>query len=164
VEAWEFLLGGGAVYSNLSYAYQVDNPRGEHPESDEFKRYLGKLKAFLDSLDFIRMRPDRAVIAGGLGEDSFWRALSEAGKAYAIYVHHSSYAQGRRRYEVTEKPRKLELVLELPRGDYRVEWIRPTDLTPLAAQRIEKHSGGTVRLAPSPEHTADIAIRVAARR
>jgi hypothetical protein len=107
------------------------------------------------------MRPDRGVLAGGLPQQSFWRAISEAGKQYAIYIHHSSYAEGRRRYEVSETPLELDLALDLPGGAYRVEWIRPADLAVLSTQTFE-HGGGRVELATSPEHQADIAIRILA--
>lgn len=161
VEAWEFLLGGGAVYDGLNYAYQVDNPTGDEPESNEFKEHLRKLGEFVRGFDFVRMRPDRGVLAGGLPQQSFWRAISEAGKQYAIYIHHSSYAEGRRRYEVSETPLELDLALDLPGGAYRVEWIRPADLAVLSTQTFE-HGGGRVELATSPEHQADIAIRILA--
>jgi hypothetical protein len=160
VEAWEFMLGGGAVYSNLNFAYQVKDPAGKHPVSDEFKGYLQKLKEFVVGFDFIRMRQDQSVIAGGLPEGGFSRAISEPGKQYGIYIHHSSYARGRNRYEVSDASRKIELELVLPPGAYRVEWIRPSDLAVLGTQALDKHRGGKVRLAPSPEYQADIALRI----
>lgn len=160
IEAWEFLIGGGAVYDGLNYAFQVDNPTGRHPESAEFKHYLRKLKEFVSGFDFVRMRQDKGVLVGGLPEGSFWRAISEPGKQYAIYLHYSTYAQGKRYYEVSSKPQTLDLTLDLPAGGYKIEWIQPADLRVLKTQRIEQHSGGSARLESSPDHQADIAIRV----
>jgi hypothetical protein len=160
VEAWEFLLGGGAVYDGLNYAYQVDNPTGDAPESNEFKGYLRKLKEFVTGLNFVGMRPDHGVVAGGLPEGSFWRGISEAGKQYAVYIHHSHYAEGRLRYEVSDQPHTLDLVVDLPAGRYQVEWIRPTDLTVLKTQPISAHGGGRVALQISPQYVADIALRI----
>jgi hypothetical protein len=160
VEAWEFLMGGGAVYDGLNYAYQVDNPTGDSPESNEFKAYLRRLKEFVTGFDFVRMRPDHSIIAGGLPQGSFWRAISEPGKQYAVYVHHSSYAEGRRRYEVSDEPRAVELVLELPAGAYRVEWIRPADLAVLKTQLIAAHGGGRLALEMSPQYRQDVALRI----
>ena len=160
VEAWEFLMGGGAVYDGLNYAYQVENPTGRHPESDEFKGYLRKLKEFITGFDFVRMRQDKNVLAAGLPESSFWRAISEPAKQYAIYLHHSTYANEKRYYEVSDRPQTVGLTLDLPAGAYRIEWVHPADLSALKTQVLEKHNGGSVRLETSPEHREDIAIRI----
>jgi hypothetical protein len=160
VEAWEFLMGGGAVYSNLNYAYNVGNERGASTESTEFKGYLQKLKEFVTTFDFVRMRPDAGVIAGGIPEGSITRAISEPGRQYGIYIHHSTPTPNRSRYEVNQKPRTLDLVLHLPSGSYEVEWIRPTNLAGLATQALANHTGGRITLATSPEHREDIALRI----
>ncbi len=165
VEAWEFLLGGGAVYSNLNHAYQVEDPSGRRPESELFKGYLRKLMQFVTGFDFVRMRPDHGVVAAGLSsETSFWRALIEPGRQYAIYIHHSAYAEGRRSYRPSDGSRTIEVALDLPRGSYRMEWIQPADLAILDARRIDRHPGGRVRLTASPQHQADIALRIRASR
>lgn len=163
VEAWEFLMGGGAAYNNLNFAYQVGNEKGPGPESDEFKRYMRKLKDFVSAFDFVRMRPDSGVLAGGIPEGSTSRAISEPGRQYGIYIHHSTAARGKNRYEVNEQPKTLDLVLELPAGSYRVEWVQPADLAVLKSQLLSRHSGGKVKLAASPEHRADIAMRIVRR-
>jgi hypothetical protein len=46
------------------------------PESDEFKQYMRKLKEFVTAFDFVRMRPDSGVIAGGMPEGSISRAIN----------------------------------------------------------------------------------------
>ena len=160
VEAWEFLMGGGAVYSNLNFAYQVGRETGEHPESNEFKGYLRRLREFMVSFDFIHMRPDDNVIAEGIQASSIGRALSEPGKQYAIYVHHSSYARNKSRYELSEDKKQMNLVLNLPAGSYRLDWIRPSDLNVLQSQMLAGHTGGKVAVDSSPEHDGDIAIRI----
>jgi hypothetical protein len=162
-EAWEFLLVGGAVYSNLNYAYQVENPRGNTAEGDEFKGFLKSLKTFVEGFDFVRMRPDDGVIAAGLPDGSIARAISEPGQQYGVYIHHSTFAPGRRRYEVSDEPRRLEPTLDLPPGAYHLEWVRPADLSVLASQGIAGHPGGRITLASSPEYRGDIAIRIRSR-
>jgi hypothetical protein len=160
IEAWEFVVGGGAAYDGLNYAYQVENPKGRHPESEQFKVHLQKLKEFITGFDFVRMRQDKQVLTAGLPEGTFWRAISEPGRQYAIYLHHSTYAEGKRYYEVSDQPRTVAPMLDLPAGGYRIEWIRPADASVLKTQVIEKHNGGGVRLETSPEHREDIAIRI----
>jgi hypothetical protein len=160
LEAWEFIVGGGAVYDGLNYAYQTANPAGDDPESNEFKKYLQKLMQFINGFDFVRMRQDRGVIAAGLPPESIGRAISEPSKQYALYIHHSTYAEGRRYYQPGERPQQFELALDLPAGAYRLEWVRPADLAVLKTQVIEKHPGGKVSLETSPEHREDIALRI----
>ena len=161
VEAWESLIGGAAVYSNLNFAYQVGKEDGADPQSNEFKAQLKKLKEFITSLDFVRMRPQPALIAGGIAEGSVIRALGEPGKQYVIYAHNGTPTRGMNRYQVDEAPRSLELTLDLPAGSYRVDWVKPVDLTVLHTQQLKKHAGGKITLARSPQYVADVAIRIA---
>jgi hypothetical protein len=137
----------------------VGKEDGADPQSDEFKLYLKKLKEFITSLDFVRMRPQPGVIAGGM-EGSVVRALGEPGKQYAIYVHNGTPTRGMNRYQVDEAPRSLELTLDLPAGSYRVNWMKPADLSVLHSQRLTRHGGGKVTLARSPQYVADVAIRI----
>ena len=164
LEAWEFLVGGGAVYSNLNHAYQVDNPAGRRPESAKFKGYLRSLKKFVEGFDFPRMRQDRTLIASGIDSaESHVSAISEPGKQYAVYVHHSGYGIQRRWYKPDERPRRTSLSLALLGGAYEIEWIRPADLQVLGTERIQ-HAGGVVALKPSPEYVSDVALRIRATR
>jgi hypothetical protein len=138
----------------------VENPTGRHPESDQFKVYLQKLKEFMTGFDLVRMGQDNSVLTAGLPAGSFWRAISEPGKQYAIYLHHGAYAEGKRYYEVSDKPQSVVLKLDLPAGGYRIEWVNPADLGILKTQRVGKHNGGTIALERSPEHREDIALRI----
>ena len=160
VEAWEFFAGGGAVYSNLNHAYQVEDPAGQRPESQAFKQQLAVLKRFLEQVDFVRMRQDRTVVASGAAN---WRAISEAGRRYAIYLHHSSIADGRRSYLPSERATTVDLVLDLPAGQYRIEWIQPSTGRVLRTDQAP-HTGGKLTLKRSPEHTADLALRIQGMR
>jgi hypothetical protein len=162
-EAWEFLIGGGSVYSNLNHAYQVENPRGRSPQSEEFKQYLRILMEFIHSFDLVRMRQDRNVLQSGLVQsESTWRAISEPGRQYAIYIHHGAYTEGKRSYKVGQNAAgsRVDLTIDLPRGTYQVEWIQPTTLTLLGSQRVENHLGQTLKLATSPAYGSDIALKI----
>ena len=68
------------------------------------------LKRFIEGFDFVKMAPDAKVIARVVPRSTSVRALSEPGKAYAIYAHGGS---------------KVTLSLELPAGRYRAEWLNP---------------------------------------
>jgi hypothetical protein len=52
------------------------------------------------------------------------------------------------------------LTLELPKGTYRAEWLRPTDGTTQNPETF-KHEGGMKKL-QSPEFSDDIALSIKA--
>ena len=94
VEAWEFILAGGGLFNHLdysftaehengTYAYPATQPGGGNPV---FRGQMKVLKEFINAFDFIKMKPDQTVIAKGVPPGANARALSEPGKAYAIYI------------------------------------------------------------------------------
>ena len=74
-------------------------------------------------------------------------ALSEPGRAYAIYLAGGSRA---------------DLSLDLPAGRYRAEWIDTRTGAVARAEDVE-HGGGRVVVA-SPSYSEDIALRILSRR
>jgi hypothetical protein len=152
-EGWDFLLAGGAVYSNLDYSFTVARPEGTAKVTKspggggpELRKQLKILKEFLDDFELIRMKPDNAVIKGGVPTKATARALAEAGKAYAVYLKGGTRA---------------DLILDLPAGSYRAEWVNPR--TGAVARREDfRHDGGERTLA-SPAYAEDIALRVTRR-
>jgi hypothetical protein len=159
-EGWDFLLAGGAVYSNLDYSYTPQHPDGTFRVTTSpggggpgLRKQLQILKQFMDHLDFVHMKPDNSVIKGGRVTAPLTgspaearvtvRALVEPGKAYAVYVRGGS---------------RTELALELPAGSYRVEWVDTKTGEVAKAEDIE-HGGGKRTLA-SPDYADDIALRV----
>jgi hypothetical protein len=92
------------------------------------------------------MAPVPALIAGGVPQNAAAYALGQAGREYAVYV-----AGGTR----------ADLVLDLPAGRYRAEWLNPR------TGKIEKtadldHTDGRATLA-SPEYSEDIALGITLR-
>ena len=118
MEAWEFLLAGGGLYNNLDYSFAVGHEDGsfQYPEKTPgggnlgFRKQMGFLKTFLEGFDFVRMKPDREVVKGGLIGDGRVRVLSEPGRQYAAYFFGGGIA----------KPS-----LALPFGQYQAEWFNP---------------------------------------
>src|SRR5205807_10145974 len=114
-EGWDFILAGGAVYSNLDYSYTAEHPDGSAKVTTSpggggpsLRKQLQILKQFIEGFDFIKMKPDNAVIKGGVPAGGTARALVDRGKAYAVYVKGGTEAK---------------LVLDLPAGSYRAEWV-----------------------------------------
>jgi hypothetical protein len=152
-EGWDFIVAGGAVYSNLDYSFSCKAPRGTAVVTTSpggggpaLRRQLKALKDFIDGFDFIHMRPDDGVIKGGVPAGATARVLAERGKAYAVYVHGGTRA---------------DLVMALPAGPYRAEWVRPSTGAVERTERFE-HAGGR-RTIPSPAYREDIALRVKRR-
>jgi hypothetical protein len=107
------------------------------------RNQLGWLKRFMESFDFINMRPDSTTVTGGLPGNAVAQTLSETGKQYAIYIYGG---------------RRVDLELELPRGNYTAEWLN-TLTGQYSGKRSLKHAGGKAVLS-SPEYSEDIALRI----
>jgi hypothetical protein len=162
-EGWDWIMAGGGVYDHLDFSFTTDHadgsavplpagtPGGGGPE---LRRQLQTLKEFIESFDFIRMRPDNTTMksnhvtfppAGGprMASKATVRILSEAGRAYAVYVNGGARA---------------ELILELPAGAYKAEWISTKNGR---SEKIETfhHTGGT-RTVVSPDYSEDVALRI----
>ena len=162
IEGWDFVLAGGAVYSNLDYSFSVKHPAGTAKVTTspggggpELRRQLTALRDFMHGLDFIRMRPDNAVLRkhritplprmGKPGPAPTTRVLAERGKQYAVYVRGGMAA---------------ELTLELPGASYRAEWVNSRTGKVEKTDNFE-HNGGE-RTLTAPVFTDDIALRISA--
>jgi hypothetical protein len=148
-EGWDFILAGGAVYSNLDYTFTVGHEGGtarvKAPGNTDpaLHTQLAILKKFMDEFDFVKMQPDNSVLKGGIPDKATARALVWKGKAYAIYLNGGS---------------KAKLQVELPKGQYRAEWVN-TKTGKVDKQEIFAHSGGKKTL-ESPGYQEDIALKV----
>lgn len=150
-EGWDFLLAGGGLYNNLDYSFTALHPDGTEVVKDPtpggggraLRAQLAILKAFMERFDFVKMRPDTSLVQEGAGEGVSIRALSEPGRAYALYIKGGAGS--------------LTLKLALPAGTYRAEWINTRTGK---SDKIETHkSEGSVTLR-SPTYTEDIALRL----
>jgi hypothetical protein len=101
------------------------------------------LREFVESFDFVRMSPHNELLQGRLPDKSSARVLAEPGKQYALYV----FGAG-----------SLELSLDLPQGDYRLQWLSVRDGSLIAEER-RSHSGGPAGLA-TPPLDPDAALRI----
>jgi len=148
-EGWEFLLAGGAIYSSLDYSFTPDaedgtaKPQAPGGGGRTLRQQLRTLKDFLESFDFVRMSPDTSVIKGGVPPKARAWALAEKGKAYAVYVRDGA---------------KADLVLDLPAGAWRAEWLHPKTGA-IEKPETFQHPGGP-RPLTSPPYAEDIALRV----
>ncbi|MHC4692953.1 MAG: hypothetical protein ACYS67_09435 [Planctomycetota bacterium] len=149
LEGWDFIIAGGGLYNNLDYSFtvgsedgtaKIDAPGGGGPV---FRKQLEILKDFINSFDFIRMKPDNSIIKTGIPNKATARALVQPGKGYAIYINGGN---------------KSDLVVELPRGEYRAEWLN-TKTGKVDKKETFRHDGGN-RTLHSPNYTDDITLGI----
>jgi hypothetical protein len=151
LEAWDFILAGGAVFSHLDYSFAVDFEDGTAPidapggGGQVFREQLEVLRDFINGFDFINMRPANSIVRTDLPNGATVRALIEPGRAYALYVKGDGVK---------------ELSLELPAGNYKAEWVNTKSGITDATQAF-RHKGGIHRFTP-PSYDDDIALRTLA--
>jgi hypothetical protein len=159
VEAWEFIVGGGAGFNQLNGLYTAALPDGNTPDNIQICTALRNLVTFMGSFDFVKMRQDKQTVTG-VPKGAICRCTSEPGRQYAVYLHHS---KGERAavYEVQPGDYRAELQLDLPAGRYRAEWVDPAGGQTVAGETFV-HAGGK-RAVASPAYKVDIALRVKVR-
>ena len=164
VEAWEFIVGGGGSFNHLNGRFTAEDPAGNTPDNAQVLGALKNLREFMYSFDFLKMSPDRDFVIGGIPSGVFCRGISETGRQYALYHHHSAYKQpGSQSSYVVEPGHYVEdLLLHLPGGAYKADWIDPASGKVLSNETFI-HQGGD-RIFHAPEHVVDVALRIRAER
>ena len=150
-EAWELILTGGGLFNNLDYSFTTDNEDGtfQYPAAQPgggsvvYRKQMGYLKKFIESFDFVNMKPDTTVYSGGMTGKNKVTVLAETGKQYSIY-----WMGGK----------QVNLELNLPAGNYSLEWMDP--LTGKKEKKISlNHPGGKTRI-ESPGYREDFGLRI----
>ena len=156
MEAWDFIIAGGALFNHLDYSFAAGYEDGtfEYPSNQPgggnpgLRRQFAILGEFIRSFNFIKMRPDNGVIAGGIPEGGTARALVEPGRAYAIYLRQKGARQAG----------DTELKITLPAGRYAAAWI-DTKTGDVAKEVSLRHAGGMAAFT-APAYDQDIALRI----
>jgi hypothetical protein len=157
IEAWEFILAGGGLFNHLDYSFVAGHEDGtfEYPKEQPgggnpgYRKQLRILVDFMRSLEFIRMKPDKTFVKAVQPGDLKVHALSEPGrKSYAMYLRAPSPGASP----------TASIELELPQGNYAVEWVDTKSGAVLSPEKFQ-HSAGGRRFA-APAFTDDIALRV----
>jgi hypothetical protein len=141
VEAWNFLMSGGAVFDNLDYSFAVGKEDGTfaYPASQPgagspvLRAHLAILKRFLESFDLPRLRPDESA-KGGL-------VLAEPGRQYAVYRAGGGIVE-----------------LAAPAGQYQAQWW---NIHTGSVERTEtiRHPGGAMRLSLGDAQAVRMVVR-----
>jgi hypothetical protein len=169
VQGWEFILAGGVLFNNLDYSFSPGREDGtfSYPAkqpgggSAALRKQLRVLRDFMDAIDFVRMNPMPGFVQSGLPEGSSGWALGAPGKSYALYLHHGAPRKGTPRYAVDGTLTTAKLTIDLPAGQYAIQWLDPKTGKVTKQERVQ-HKGGARELV-SPPYTEDIALRMNAR-
>lgn len=161
VEAWEFIVGGGAGFNQLNGLFSTFNPAAHGTEIDTILNALQILKNFMYSFNFLKMRRDPSLIVGQVPAGTFARGMSEPGKQYTLYIHHSKLNQSHSAYIVQPGKYQHSLELNIAAGNYQVEWIEPATGRHLRIDDMA-HKGGRCAIS-TPPYTIDLALRLKVR-
>ncbi len=163
-EAWDFLLAGGALYNNLDYSFTPEHPEGDFLDyqspgggSPALRRQLGVLKRFLEGFEFVKMAPDQQLVSS-ISDGLSSTALSEPGKAYAVYLRVAIPNRPKAAAEPLHKSAEAHLTVNLAAGNYGVNWLDTLTGATIRSDRVE-HSGGELSL-QSPVFSNDIALSI----
>ena len=156
----EFIVGGGGSFNHLNGRFTAEDPAGKTPDNAQILGALKNLREFMYSFDFLKMSPDQSFVVSGIPSGVFCRGISETGKQYALYHHHSGYKQpgSESSYVVTPGSYVEHLLLNLPGGTYKADWVDPASGSSLGTETFT-HQGGD-RIFHTPEHSVDAALRV----
>jgi len=158
IQGWKYMLSGGALYNNLDFTYLAGHEDGSgRPEfscggrgytgcgDPDLKNQMAVLLEFMNSIDFIRMKPNRYVVELNYGHEQIFPLVDE-GNQYAVY------------FTGKGTPR---IVLSMPGGEYGVEWIDPKTGRILRQETVKVETRN--HFFAGPEYKVDIALRIKKR-
>jgi hypothetical protein len=154
MEAWEFILAGGALYSHLDYSFTAGHEDGtfQYPPSQPgggnagFRRQMRVLRDFIHGFDFLKMHADTRTVRS-VPEGARVTVLSEPGSQYAAYVF--GKASG-------------VLKLDLPPGTYTIRWLNVLTGAEFCKDTIT-HMGGEASVV-LPAYDTDAAFSILRKR
>jgi len=161
LEAWEFMVGGGAGFNQLNGYFLVSNPAGENETNRKLLAGLRNLRSFLEGFDYVKMtRDSEAVRKVSIGASI--NTISEKGRQYAIYMHHSFpvLGNGGSFYEPAYGRYAPGITLLLEKGEYTASFIEPETLHVL--KEIQVVSDGEEIAVECPPYKLDMAVKITA--
>lgn len=162
VEGWYGMVGGLAGMIHLNSEFSVANPSAQGTSTEKVilpqKRVL---MTFMHSLDFVRM--EKYTDFRVAGSPALARAIAEPGRQYAVYLFHGSrkwedWPQGATasRFNVEANWFSDSVILKLPPGAYRAEWVNPSSGAVIASRSLHSKGGDTVL--KTPRYFVDVAL------
>lgn len=151
IEAWQFMLSGGGVFSHLDYSYTVKHPDGSAPiraetpgyGGDDLRRQIAYLKRLLEEVEVWNLQPCNEILAWCAGDVRI-RAMGKPGSRYLLHI-----AQG---------DPQTTVMLGIPAGTYRARWLLPANCHTVREETCQ-HTGGYLPLR-TPLFAEDIALHL----
>ena len=143
------MVGGGSSFNNLNAVFTVKDPAGKADANTPVLKTMQSLKQFIEGFDFLKMRPDRSFVVSGMPAGVHYRGTSERGEQYALYHHHSKLKPYV--YQVVPGNYEENLILDLPAGTYRADWVNPSTGAVLGTETFT-HPGGHCSILHSQAH------------
>ncbi|HMP18029.1 MAG TPA: hypothetical protein PKD72_13475, partial [Gemmatales bacterium] len=126
-QAWKFMLAGGGLWNHLDYSFSCGKedgtdvqPKSPGGGSPQLRKELDVLSRFLNSFDLKNMKPDTSLLQNTNGVVGY--CLAHPGHSYACYL--------------TQRL-PSSLLLNLPAGNYQIEWIEPRTGQSIARFKIQ---------------------------
>jgi hypothetical protein len=150
-QAWKFMLAGGAIYNNLDYSFIVGKEDGTHPidsvtpgwSHPKYRKQMKIMKDFIESFNFIRMKPDNSILLVIKGNIADFQVLAETGKQYAIYF---------------EKAKSASIELVIPNGKFNAEWLYPISGIKTKTENLTSNNGKIA--ITCPDFDEDVVLRL----
>lgn len=98
-----------------------------------------------------------SFIVSGMPQGVFCRAMSEKGRQYSMYLHHSTRKR-ESSYDVKPGNYLDKFVMSFPEGKYRAEWVNPQNGNIISKSEFIVTKDNQTLI--SPEYSVDIALRV----
>jgi len=129
MEAWDFLIAGGALFSHLDYSFTVGHEDGlfAYPSTQPgggnpvLRRQFRLLREFVEDFDLTRVKPDDSVLVGGIPSTHTARALVEPGKRIGVYFRPAPATPSP--IPASDTPRALQV--RVSAGQWDATWIDP---------------------------------------
>lgn len=165
VEFWMYLCSGGGIYNGLAkHTYTLADPAGNSPDGIILKGYMQHLISFMNGLNFIKMYRDKGLVRCGVPAGATWRAISEHGQQYLLYLCHIQNEHGAY-YRPVPGEYQADLSVHLhasATGRYRAEWINTQTGKVIDSEEFD-HVSDADKTLSSPRYSTDIALRILAQ-
>jgi hypothetical protein len=156
IEAWDFILAGGALFNHLDYSFTTDNEDGTNiiepgqpgGGGKALRNQFKILAEFMKSIDYVDMMPlkeDKIRLPGQM--NTLVQALAKGDELVALYLH---------RMDTLNMASTIEI--DLPTGSYNIIW-RDTKSGVGIPTSVVDHSGGWLQIT-SPVYDEDIALKI----
>ncbi|MEQ9098275.1 MAG: hypothetical protein RIF36_23490 [Imperialibacter sp.] len=117
-QVWQFVMAGGALFSHLDYSFSVGQENGQDTTyespgggSPALRKQFGVLKTFMETHDFVNLKPDASVVKAAPGATTL--AMSNGNDMWVVYWESLAV-------------KSYDISLNLPAGGYTTEWIDVT--------------------------------------